>query len=313
MVTPLGRLLKPLFGVSQREATEFGEDRNAALRLGTVVRTVTQGCHATFQHADPHALVAHLNTYDAELRGFAYEGAGTGLAALDCVLPWKNRTLSFLQGPGAHYLYAVHIGAGLALARLRRNPERFLPRLDPLMGWMAVDGYGFHEGFFARRRFVRQQHMPAHLSPQGRRAFDNGLGRAIWFLSGGDIAKVIDTIGTFALARQPHLWSGIGLACGYTGGVDQNAIRTLQAAAGPYRTELAVGAAIAAHARQLAGSPAPYADLACVVLCGLPTAAAAELVDAAFRDVPATASEPRYAIWRRHIADALTPFHLSVA
>jgi hypothetical protein len=295
-------ILKPIFGVSQ-QATAFDDgDGHAAQRLETVVRTVTQGCHATFQHRTPEALVACLNTFDPEIRGFAYEGAGTGLAALDCVLPRKNRTKTFLDGPGSPYIYAVHIGAGLALARLRRHPERFLPRLDPVIGWMAVDGYGFHEGFFARRRFVTQQVVPTQLSIYGRHAFDQGLGRAIWFLSGGVIARVIATIAAFQTSRQADLWSGVGLACGYTGGVERAAIEVLQLAAGEHRIPLAVGAAIAADARYRAGSPAPYAKLSCAVLCGLSIEQASHMVELALQDLPLTDAEPAYAIWRRRIA-----------
>lgn len=303
----LGRLLRPIFGVSDDEASSFGAgDRQAAQRLETVVRTVTQGCHATFQHRDQRALIAHLNSYDPEIRGFAYEGAGTGLAALDCVLPWGNRTKTFLDGPGSPYIYAVHIGAGLALARLRRQPERFLDRLDPVMGWMALDGYGFHEGFFAQHRFVTRQVVPAHLSWFGCCAFDNGLGRAIWFLTGGRIDQVSAIIATFPETRRPDLWSGIGLACGYTGGVEHSAIVALQQAAGPHATALAVGAAIAANARCRAGSPAPYAELACGVLCGLPITDTSALIEQALRDLPHGAAEPAYALWRRRVAALLS-------
>lgn len=305
-MTAFGKLLRPFFGVSPQEATSFSPgDVKAAQRLETVISTVTKGCQATLQNSRSEVLVPRLNAFDAEVRGFAYEGAGTGLAALDCILPWKNRTKSFLEGPGAPYIYAVHIGAGLALARLHRRPEPFLKRLDPVMGWMAIDGYGFHLGFFSRRRYVRQRAVPDHLSAYGRRAFDHGLGRAIWFLGGGNIDEVAATIGDFPPARHRDLWSGIGLACGYTGGVDRAAIRTLQMAAGPYAAQLGVGAAIAANARQRAGSPAPYAELACEVLCGTSSVRASQMVEAAFKDLPADGAEPAYEIWRQRIASQL--------
>src|SRR5215471_9764866 len=154
----LGNIIKPLFGVSQEQATAFeGDDRKAAQRLETAVRMVTQGCHMALQTSNFDVLVSRLNAVDPELRGFAYEGAGTGLAALDCVLPWKNRTKAFLDGPGSPYPYAVNIGAGLALPRLHRRPEPFLARLDPVFGWFVMDGYGFHEGFFARKRYVKEK------------------------------------------------------------------------------------------------------------------------------------------------------------
>ena len=305
-MTAFGKLLRPFFGVSQAEATAFSPgDQQAALRLETVIWTVTKGCQLTLQNSRPEALAQRLSAYEAEIRGFAYEGAGTGLAALDCVFPWKNRTKEFVDGLGAPYIYAIHIGAGLALARLKRRPEPFLKRLDPVVGWMAIDGYGFHEGFFARRRFVEQQVVPAHLSAYGRRAFDHGMGRAIWFLAGGNIDEVATIIGRFALARHADLWGGIGLACGYTGGVERAAIETLQVASGPYAADLAIGAAIAANARQRAGSPAPYAELACQVLCGVPIKQASQLVERAFVDLPPDGAQPAYAVWRQRIGAQL--------
>lgn len=301
-MSAFGKILRPIFGVSQKEATAFGEgDSKAAFRLETVVSTVTKGCHITLQTSKFETLVSRLHEFEPELRGYAYEGAGVGLAALDCILPWKNRTKAFIDGPGSPYIYAVHIGAGLGLARMRRKPEKFLPRLHPIVGWIALDGYGFHEGFFARRRTVERQAVPKHLSPYGRRVFDHGVGRSIWFVVGANVDQIAATIAAFPESRQADLWSGVGLGCGYTGGVDRTAIESLQTAAGPYRSPLAVGVAIAAHARRLAGSPAPYAELACEVLCGVSIDAAAHMVEVAYQDLPTDDVKPAYEIWRERL------------
>lgn len=302
MTISLGTILRPLFGVSQEEATAFGEgDTRAGQRLETVISTVTKGCHMTLRDSRPEALVSRLKEVEPELRGFAYEGAGTGLTAMDCFLPWKNRTKAFLDGPGAPYIYAIHIGAGLALARLRRKPEAFLARLDPVMCWMAVDGYGFHEGFFKRKRYIEQQEIPQHLSNYGRRVFDHGMGRSIWFLAGARVERVTAIITSFPATRQADLWSGIGLACGYTGGVSRADIESLQQASGSCKFQLAVGTAIAANARHRAGSPAPYAELACEVLCGTSSKAAAHMVDVALQNLPIGGLEPAYKIWRQRL------------
>src|SRR5206468_265750 len=114
-----------------------------------------------------------------ELRGYAYEGAAMGLTGLDCFLP-GSRFASYVRGPGAAHVYMAHIGAGEALARLRRKPEPFLARLDdPVLRWLVLDGYGFHEGFFKPGRYVEAQRVPTHLSAYGRRVFDQGVGRSV--------------------------------------------------------------------------------------------------------------------------------------
>lgn len=301
-MTALGKILKPIFGVSKEEATAFGEgDSKAAFRLETVVSSVTRGCHVTLQSSNFETLVSRMDEFDPELRGYAYEGAGIGLAALDCVLPWKKRLKDFLEGPGAPYIYALHIGAGLGLARLRRKPEKFFSRLDPVMCWMALDGYGFHEGFFRRQRAVEKQIVPWHLSPYGRRVFDHGIGRSIWFVVGANIEQIAATIARFAPERHADLWSGVGLGCGYTGGVGRAALEDLRVAVGPYGPPLAVGVAIAAHARKLAHTPAPYAEIACEVLCGTSIDEASRMVEVAFIDLPTNESKPAYQIWRERL------------
>ncbi len=302
-MTVLGKLLQPLFGVSEQQATSFSEsDRQAAQRLETVIRLVTKGCQWTLQNSKFEVLGPRLDAVEVELRGFAYEGAGVGLAALDCLLPWKNRTQAFLEGPGSKYIYAVPLGAGMGLARLHRNPERFLSRLDPLLGWLVIDGYGFHEGFFSQRRYVEKQEVPAHCSPYARRVFDHGLGRAIWFLRSTNIERVAATIATFPTSRQADLWGGVGLACGYTGGADRASVEALRIAAGVYKPQLATGAAIAANARHLVGNPSPYVKLACDVLCGLSTEMASQIVDSARESLPTDSVEPAYLVWRQRIA-----------
>lgn len=300
-MSAFGNLLKPIFGVSEASTTFQADDRQAAQRLRTVVRAVTKGCQLTLQNSNFEAVVSRMNAFDDELRGYAYEGAGIGFAALDCVMPWKNRLKGFLDGPGSAFIYAIPLGAGMGLARLHRKPERFLARLDPVLGWLIIDGYGFHEGFFAARRTIKKQIVPAHLSPYARRVFDHGVGRAIWFVCSTNVPRVVETIATFPEARQADLWSGIGLACGYTGGVDQAAIELLRTSAGAWKAQLAMGAAIAAHARHTVGNPSQYVELASEVLCGVSSASASQMVATARQNLPADGAETAYEVWRQRL------------
>lgn len=310
-MTLLGQLLKPLFEVSQRDVPSFPADDNWTMqRLKKVVFTVTECCHITLRNSRFEVLVPRLDAYDEELRGFAYEGAGVGLAALDCFLPWKNRTRDFVDGPGSPYIYAIYLGAGMGLARIHRKPEPFRVRLhDPLLSWVVLDGYGFHEGFFDRRRSVEQRIVPTHLSGYARRAFDQGLGRSIWFSAGANVERVVTTIGTFDPSRHADLWSGVGLACGYTGGVDRPTIEMLQSVVtnipcsdpGTYRSYLALGVVMAARARQQVGNLASHNEIACEVLCNLSSKEAAHMAELALQDLPFDGIEPAYEIWRQRI------------
>lgn len=306
-MTLVGKLVKPVFEVSPSDLPALPENATTH-RLRQVVDTVTECCHLTFFTSRFAALVPRLDAYSEELRGFAYEGAGVGLGALDVLLPWKQRTRDFVAGPAAPYLWAVYLGAGMALARMHRNPERFRVRLrDPVFSWVVLDGYGFHEGFFAHRRHVVARAVPRHLTGYAPRAFDHGLGRSIWFTTGAEVDRVVATIDGFPEDRRSDLWSGVGLACGYTGGVDRPTVEALQGAAGPYRPDLAVGVVVAAKARQQVGNPALHNEIACMVLCGMTSKAAARMADDALLDLPPDGPEPAYALWRQRIRGALRP------
>lgn len=297
----LGRARKVLFGIPSEQAvfSRPGFTPEAWDRFQPVAHGLVEGYHATLEDSRFEVLVPRLNAVPPELQGFAYEGAGMALAALDWIAPWKNRLNEFVAGPGAPHIYPIYVGVGLALARLRRRPERYLSRLEPVLSWVIVDGYGFHEGFFAYQRTIERQIVPKHLSPYARQLFDQGLGRAIWFSSGALIDRVAATIATFPPARQAELWSGVGLACAYGGGAGRADLETLRSIAGPYRLQLARGAAVAAKGRQQAGNPAAHTELACEIFCGTTSEQAAYITDVARSDLPNGSAEPAYEIWRR--------------
>ncbi len=303
----LAGLRKSIFAISAEEATFARRgfhtgDHGARWRLEQIGRTFLQGYHAALAEDDLESLACRLNTVEAEFRGFAFEGAAMGLALLDQSSPWQPRRLGkFLDGPAASHAYMVHVGTGWALARLpwcRQWPPAWL---DPFLGWLAVDGYGFHEGYFYWRRYVGEQSLSGRLSGYACRVFDQGLGRSLWFVYGADVTQLPTTIAAFPLSRQADLWSGVGLACAYAGGVNRTAVEALRSTAEPYQPHLAQGAAFAAKARQRAGNPSPHTELACQVLCGLTADAAAHVTDVALENLPADRPEPAYEIWRQRI------------
>ncbi|MFF4214145.1 DUF1702 family protein [Streptomyces sp. NPDC001796] len=302
-MTVLGAVMRPLFEVAPSDlpAVAMGADASAE-RLSRVVFTVTECCQMTLLNRREATLVRKLDAYPEELRGFAYEGAGVGLAALDHLLPWKQRTRRFVDGAASAYVFAVYLGAGMGLARLRRNPEPFRRRLrDDVFNWVVLDGYGFHEGFFAHRRHVQERATPRYLSGYGLSAFDHGLGRSIWFATGADVKRVMATIEAFPESRRGDLWAGVGLACGYTGGVDEPTVEALRARADAYRGRLAEGVIVAAKARHQVGNPAEHNEIACRVICGVDSREAADVATTALVDLPTDEVEPAYEIWRRRI------------
>jgi enediyne biosynthesis protein E3 len=251
------RLWKALFGLSLEEATfarrGFREGAEGVRKqLEHSARSFLYGYHTALEKVDLKTLTLRLNSMDLESRGFAFEGAAMGLALLDSFMPWKkSQWQAFVRGPGAVHIYMVHVGLGWAIARLpwlRRQAERPLATLDPLLRWLAIDGYGFHEGYFHWPRYVQDQAIPNRLTRYACRVFDQGLGRSLWFVDGADVGRIPKTIGRFNPGRHADLWSGVGLACAYAGGVDRAAVEVLRSSAGPYLPQLAQGAAFAAKA-----------------------------------------------------------------
>ena len=318
--SPGAVLRRALFGISPVE-TSFarrgfrGDSAAVRERLEGVGLSFAAGYHAGLEESGPEAPAAIAARIDAELdreqRGFAYEGAGMALALRDALTPWRSgqagrdrRLARFLAGPGEAHDYLVQVGAGWILGRLPLSPERLLGRLDPLRGWLALDGYGFHEGFFHWPRSVERQEVPRKLRGYTRRGFDQGLGRSLWFVDGADVQRLPQTIAAFAAARQPDLWAGLGLACGYAGGRTREEVAALREAAGEFAPQLAQGVAFAAEARHRAGNLAPHTELACEVVCGSNAAAASAVCLRAAEGLPADLpGRPAYEVWRRRIQD----------
>ena len=301
MIPALGKIFSRFISFSPpglRNRNE--EDTNIPRR--SVQPTVVESFKMVIEDSRFEVLVPRLNAVDFGLRGFAYEGAGLGLMILDCLLPWKNRLKAFASGPGALYAYALHLGAGLALARLNKRPERYFARLDPFLCWVAIDGYGFYQVMFSRQRTLEEKVVPAHLSDYARHVFDQGVGRGFWFLTRGNTDALASAIASFPSSRQADLWAGVGYACAYGGGImDPAFLESFQTAAGPYRSQLALVAALAAAGRQRVGNQAPHTDLACEIWCGLSSERAANITNIARQGLPTDGVEPAHKLWRQRI------------
>ncbi|GAA1999822.1 DUF1702 family protein [Catenulispora subtropica] len=258
---------------------------------------------------------ANLEQLPTRFRGFAYEGAGMGYAMRDGLPIGGSRHFArFLAGRARHHEYMAWIGLGWAMARLPRMRWSRFQVADPLMCWLVLDGYGFHQAYFKTQRYVREHHRePAFPWPGGphaayaNRAIDQGIGRALWFIGGTDPDTTADLIEGFQPDRRADLWSGAGLAATYAGGADEDELRRFMVRAEGYHEHVAQGSAFAATARQEAGLIVPHTAVGLDVLCGGITAEEAERVCRRTRPAGENpdGSEPAFETWRRRISAAL--------
>ncbi len=235
--------------------------------------------------------------------GFVFEGAAMALSLLDALSPIPgDRLARFREGPAARSVYTVNVGVGWALARLPRWRWRpLLCRLDPLLGWLAWDGYGFHQVFFHPREPVRAP-LPGYVA----HATAQGAGRALWFFCCGDADLVAGEVRRYRPEFHGDVWSGVGLAATYAGG-PQDHVTRLPRLAGAHAPALAQGAAFAAKARIRLGVPPAHTEAATLALAGVGSAEAAAVTDRVLAGLAGhTGPVPAYEEWRRRVARELT-------
>jgi len=310
------RILTPNVSATRLDKRGFYQ-KNASARslLETIGETFLTGYGCAAESRVPADVQAHLDVIPTQFRGFAYEGAAMGFAVRDA-LPGARagNVATFLAGPGDPPVYMVSVGVGWALARVPRPRWSKLHAPDPLLRWLVLDGYGFHQAYFHTRRYVYERYRrPAFPWPPdgprwyADRVIDQGIGRAMWFVGGADAQQVATLLDTFPEHRRPDLYSGAGLAATYAGGADEGELRWFFRHAGDYRRDVAQGSAFAASARVRAGLVVPHTGLATGIFCGMSPAEASAVTEETLPDRPDTADEPAYEVWRRRVARRLLP------
>lgn len=310
------RVLTPSVTETQLSRRGFHEKSPAARELlESVGSRFLEGYAYAMEAAVPAEAEARLETIPTRFRGFAYEGAGMGFAMLDGLpMQGKGSVDRFLAGRAADHVYMVYVGIGWAMARLPRFCWPDVNTLDPLLRWLVLDGYGFHQAYFRTAKYVHEQYQEPNFPwPQDDwpgyvdNALDQGIGRALWFVGGTDPDTVAGLIEKFPESRHADLYGGAGLAATYAGGVEEGELLAFRDRAGEHRGMVAQGSAFAAEARIKAGLLVPHTELATQILCGTDAVAAARVTQELRPTGPATGALPAYEVWRRAIADSFPP------
>jgi hypothetical protein len=230
---------------------------------------------AIFQDAQKYAstqdnidqLIHHLESYDSEFKSIAFEGASMELALKsfslnDGMALWN----SYMKAAGEHQTQ-IFLGLGWAVAMNKFVPVDYLEKQDTIMQTRMWEGCGYMDGFLRKRQTVNNHLRMDYIAEKDFQNYDQGLGRRLWYLQEGYVAKVKEVINGFPADRHSALWRGIAMACSYVGGCSEDTYHSISEACGNYKIDLAIGAAMIAKSRLMADLPTPELEMACKIWC----------------------------------------------
>ncbi|WP_175420751.1 DUF1702 family protein [Streptomyces griseus] len=324
MATAMGSLRSFLMAPSLRDVSFAGRgfpvtETAATRQLESIPQAVVAGFEWGVGSRDLWEIERRLALVDPQVRGFAYEGATMASVIRDAMPGRGGRTRELLQGAGRRHIFLNYIGIGFAMARLPRVLwKKVVPgdlvgeEFYPPMSWLAVDGYGFDRAYFDPVRRVQEQRRETPYAWEGdadyfRRAVDQGVGRALWFIHGARVGQVSSAVRAFASEREPDLWAGVGLAATFAGCSTAAELGVLRAEAGELWGHVAQGAVFAAKARHFSGTVPEHTRTALHALAGISVEAAAALADAAAPVSGGAGGVPTYELWRRAVRERLLP------
>lgn len=310
----INSIQKNLFRVSYKHTTFeqrgfFVVNKNHSKHLEAIGKSFLDGYHLALKGYPYNELITQLNEYNAFFRGFSFEGAAMGSTLLNFFsLKHESALKGLLEKPESNkHIYMLHVGVGWAFARLPVNIERRIQKFHPVLRWLIIDGYGFHQAYFKTNKYVYRMQQPKEfMNPFSLKVFYQGVGRCLWFIDCATPEKIADRISKFPKEYHEDLWSGVGLACTYAGEVKEPEIQRLKEFSGSFIQHLAQGSAFAAKARYRAEIITPYNELACQLICNLSIKEAASITDYCLLQVPEELiAEKQYSMWRKLIRNSI--------
>jgi len=236
-------------------------------------------------------------------QGFSAEGAAMAAALLDGLNPGRGRRFAaLLDAYQSSHVHLIQVGVGWADAKLHRaGPSRYVVD-EPLLRWLSYDGRGFCRAFFASEQGMRRwARHPARCEATCDILYQ-GVGRSLWFRECGDPDAIGARILQLPLRHHGDLWSGVGLAAAYAGGVPAEVYQRLRERGGEHAPALAQGAAFGAEAWRRCGYAPAHAHTAVTTLAGTDLDEAATWTDQAQYGLNRPGAGPAdYRTWRRRI------------
>ncbi|QFT32208.1 hypothetical protein FIV00_17085 [Labrenzia sp. THAF82] len=281
-------------------------DQNRFKQLEAITSTFVRGYNLMFDRGAVVNLTTAFRDTPAERRGFLVEGAAMGACIRDGLSLRRSHLDSLYREYGGEFQYLIQVGTGWALARMPWLGGHIKRRLPLFHFSLTLDGQGFHDTFFHPERLTDGDLRETR--GKALKAYDQGIGRALWFVSLCRVDQVSDIVSGFSGDRHNDLLSGLGLALTYTGVASPADCSRLLDRFPEHRGAIAQGAAFAATAHVEAATGNEDSERVCAALAGLPAQACAEIVT---RQRPAASPATKanglhlYEAWRRSVQQTL--------
>ncbi|WP_270168553.1 DUF1702 family protein [Paenibacillus sp. SYP-B4298] len=161
------------------------------------------------------------NDFGSFYRGFAFEGAGMGLAVQASRYYGRaKRFEGMIHALSPHYIYQYYVGLGWYL-NIRygyrySGYKRWVTNLTPRYASILFDGVGFRAALFRLEQdpLIHQkfERFPFSYS----RVCYQGFGRGLWFVNRFQLPLVVNDIQQLPMKYRNDAYSGLGLAVAYS-------------------------------------------------------------------------------------------------
>lgn len=223
-----------------------------------------------------------LDKFSPDVAGYAFDGAALAIGLNAAATQAWDQLENFLVSLKAHQL-AVTAGCGGAFMHAGLSIASISEAVDPFWRALLAEGFAFHESFYNVKRIVVNQEAPQVSEIWERRAYNQGIGRTIWFAAGGRPEIIKELINQFASWQRSDLWYGVGLQAAYCGGTEKE-YQQLRHHSGKQLDGLTAGVSMAVFMRASSGHFPDHTSYASEAICGAKAPDIASLFDERLSD-----------------------------
>ena len=240
-------------------------------RMEYIEKLFMQVLHFTEGVRDTDEILKYIDQLkeSAEYESIVYESVSMSIAihAIEKdinISEWINfKGMSRSLAHAGH----IHIGLGMGLAAAGNYTLSNKLKFQPLLHSLVFDGMGYYDALFRGRSTLKEKIVPSEVTDM-QNYYDQGIGRRIWYHCRGNLDKLNSIISSFEQERQPALWKGIGIACGYVGGNIEKGMEELLLLSGKFKIDFGSGVLLAALSRIQSNTIIQDIKLACLMATG---------------------------------------------